>query len=247
MSFLSWLRNRNRSHASQRRRIHSVPQKPAGFRPRLEVLEGRDVPSTLMVTNTLDDGPGSLRADIAAAKNNDTIVFAPSLHGQTITLVTGDLDVTRNLTIQGPGAGQLTISGGFTSRVFDVAAKTKVVLSGLTISHGNGSDLLVEPGLNFYDRGGAILNHGNLTVADCTFFSNSADYAGGGIYNDGTMTVTGCTFSLNRLSGWYAIGGGGIYSVGTDAQLTVSNSFFSGNPPGDIYGQYTDGGGNSLL
>jgi hypothetical protein len=33
------------------------------FRPRLEALEGRDVPSTLTVTNTLDSGPGSLRAE----------------------------------------------------------------------------------------------------------------------------------------------------------------------------------------
>ncbi len=242
MLLLSWLRKQTSSQSAVNRRPRAT------FRPRLEALEGRDVPSTLTVTNNLDNySVGSLRADIAAAKNNDTIVFAPSLHGQTITLVNGDLDVTKNLTIQGPGAGQLTVSGGGTSRVFDVAAKTKVVLSGLTISHGNGSDLLVESALDFNDRGGAILNHGNLTVADCTFSSNSADYAGGGIYNDGTMTVTGCTFSLNSVSSWFSIGGGGIYNAGTATQLTVSNSFFSGNLPGDIYGQYTDGGGNSLL
>src|SRR5438094_624309 len=37
------------------------------FRPRLELLEGRDVPSTLTVTNNHDSGAGSLRATIAAA------------------------------------------------------------------------------------------------------------------------------------------------------------------------------------
>ena len=54
-------------------------------RMRLEPLEGRDVPSTLTVTNANDGGAGSLRAAIAAARSGDTIRFAPALIGQTIT------------------------------------------------------------------------------------------------------------------------------------------------------------------
>lgn len=92
-----------------------VTQRAAGrkptlrFRPQLETLEGRDVPSTLTVTNILDSGAGSLRAEIAAAQPNDTIVFAPSLKGQTITLTGGELVINKSMSIQGPGAGQLTI------------------------------------------------------------------------------------------------------------------------------------------
>jgi len=41
------------------------------------------VPSTLTVTNNLDSGLGSLRAEIAAAKSGDTISFATSLNTQT--------------------------------------------------------------------------------------------------------------------------------------------------------------------
>jgi hypothetical protein len=57
--------------------------------PRLEALEDRTVPSTLIVINVLDTGAlgdGSLCGEIAAAQSGDTINFAPSLLGQTITL-----------------------------------------------------------------------------------------------------------------------------------------------------------------
>src|SRR5262245_55752856 len=129
MWFPSWLRSRNPSVAGKCDR--RCGGKPGGFRPRLEALEGRDVPSTLTVTNNLDSGKGSLRYQIAHAGNKATIVFAPSLDGKTITLTSGELDITQGLTIQGPGAGQLTISGGNHSRVFDVNARDRVVLSGL--------------------------------------------------------------------------------------------------------------------
>ena len=39
--------------------------------------------------NNADSGAGSLRATIAAADNGDTINFASSLSGQTITLTSG--------------------------------------------------------------------------------------------------------------------------------------------------------------
>src|SRR4051794_24653372 len=82
-----------------------------GVRTAIEVLERRRMFSTLTVLNTLDGGAGSLRAQVAAAHSGDTVVFAPSLAGQTITLTKGELLISRNLTIAGPGAGQLTVSG----------------------------------------------------------------------------------------------------------------------------------------
>ena len=268
----AWLRSGKR-HGSSRRR-------PA-FRPRLEALEGRCVPGTLTVTSPKDHGPGTLRAEIAAANTNDVIVFSPKLAGQTITLTTGELDITKNLTIQGPGAGQLSISGDNLSRVFEIAPNATVTLSGLTISHGFGFTSGANPG-PLAGLGGGILNQGTLTVSGCTISSNSVDHTpynleqkGGGIYNTGTLTVNGCTISANRANNG---DGGGIYNAGsatvsnstlssnfawsTDGSapagtyvggaidnagtLTVSNCVFSFNTADNIFGPYTDGGGNSF-
>src|SRR5262249_47808179 len=163
------------------------------------------MPSTLHVTTNLDSGPGSLRAEITAAKNNDTIVFAPRLDGQSITLSSGELQITKNLTIRGPGAGLLTISGGGSSRVFEVdGAGTIVTLNGLTISNGDGiagGSAQPSDGL-----GGGILNYGNLTISACTLSGDSASFTGGGIDNEDALTVSGCTLSGNSASG----NGGGI-------------------------------------
>src|SRR6266852_4116490 len=142
MSFTHWLSERLgllfRTPGLAARPASKRRARPAqrAFRPCIESLEDRWVPSTLTVRNNLDSGAGSLRAEIAVAHNNDTIVFAPSLDGQTITLTSGELLIQHNLTIAGPGAGQLTVSGNHASRVFEVAATTRnVTLSGLTISN----------------------------------------------------------------------------------------------------------------
>src|SRR5258707_12513117 len=99
MWFSSWLRNRNRSDAVERSRAHGSPRQRAIYRPRMEALENRWLPSTLTVLNNLDSGPGSLRADIAAANSGDQIVFANSVHA--ITLTSGELAVNKSLDIEG--------------------------------------------------------------------------------------------------------------------------------------------------
>lgn len=210
------------------------PPKRSTFRPQLEALEDRWMPSILTVTNTKDSGPHSLRAEIAHANNKDTIVFSPKLDGMTITLTSGELDITKNLTIQGLGAGLLTISGNGpnSSRVFEVAQNTAVTLSGLTISNGDGYASFGDSG-PMAGFGGGILNQGTLTVSGCTVSDNGSQWSdggfpssfsvsnGGGIYNDGTLTISGCTISGNQASA-----GGGILSQGT---LTVAGCTVSAN------------------
>ena len=105
MWFMPQLKDR---HPSARKHARRFPVKPRAFHPRSELLEGRVVLSTLTVTNTLDSGKGSLRYEIDHANKNTTIDFAPSLNGQTITLTSGELAITTGVTIEGPGAGQLT-------------------------------------------------------------------------------------------------------------------------------------------
>src|SRR5262249_51632641 len=138
----------SRSLASQRHR----------FRPRLEGLEERTVLSTLTVLNTLDKGAGSLRDTITNAKSGDTIVFDPSLDGQTITLTSDELAIKKSLHNEGPGASLLAISGNDTNRVFDISEGLTVTIAELTITQGRAAG-----GGN---GGGAIQNVGsalNLT------------------------------------------------------------------------------------
>ncbi len=246
MGFFSWPRNRLRSKSGGSIRSHGSPGRRATFRPQLEALEDRCVPSTLTVTNNLDGPVGSLRYEINAANNGDTILFAPSLKGQTITLGGSELGINKNLDIEGLGAGNLAISGGNRSRVFDVTAN--VTLAGMTITGGNeylGGGILNYGTLtvsnstisgnrafgSFGNGGGGIYNGTWLTVSNSTISGNSANY-GGGIYNGRTLTVSSCTVSNNNAT----FDGGGIYN---DGWATVSNSVVLNNvaPSGgaDIY------------
>jgi hypothetical protein len=105
----------------------------------LEALEDRALPSTFTVTNTNDSGPGSLRAEVAAANLDspgpDTINFAKGVHG-TIVLTSGELLINDNVTISGPGANKVSVSGDNASRVVEVSVGLNVTISGLTITEG---------------------------------------------------------------------------------------------------------------
>src|SRR6516165_4332218 len=114
-------------------RTHRVSRPPCRqhVRLRLEPLEDRSMPSIFLVTNLNDSGSGSLRAEIAAANAHsgaDEIDFAAALTG-TITLTSGELLITRSVTINGPGAGQLSVSGNNSSRVFDMTSGLNVTRS----------------------------------------------------------------------------------------------------------------------
>ena len=88
------------------------------------------------MTNTNDSGAGSLRAAVTYADANagTTVTFQAGLTG-TITLTTGELDITQSVTLTGPGAGTLAIDGDAASRVFAITGGT-VGISGLTIQNG---------------------------------------------------------------------------------------------------------------
>src|SRR4051794_8592490 len=109
---------------------------------RLEALEDRSLPSTFSVVNLHDAGAGSLRQavlDADAHPGADVIRFAPNLRG-TIALTSGELSVTDDVTIAGPGAGKLTVSGSHASRVFHLAGSaTDAEIDGLTIADGLAS------------------------------------------------------------------------------------------------------------
>jgi hypothetical protein len=218
------------------------------FRPQLEILEDRDVPSTLTVTSSLGFGPGTLREEIAIARSGDTIVFDKSVAG-TIDLLSGsptgagaELMIDKNLDIEGPGGGKLAISGHLLTRVFEVAAGAQVTISGLTIENGNGGTGAFDPVRND-GNGLGILNYGTLTLSGCNVSHNQVRglYGlGGAIYNAGTLTLSNTTVTKNDGATGQSVVGG-IYndSAGT---LTISYSIVNQNHGYDLYnlGQFTE-------
>ena len=186
--------------------------------------------ATLHVTNTNDSGTGSLRYAInRAAPSGDTITFASNVNG-TITLTSGDLQIDKNLTINGPGAGKLTVSGNNSDRVFYIADGSVVRISGLTITKGNRKDYA-------YPEGGGIYNDfgGNLTLTGSVVRGNyGGEGGGGGIYNYGALTVNRSTISGNATGSG---DGGGIENAG--GTLTVLSSTISGNTAADGGGIHT--------
>src|SRR5579859_78256 len=93
--------------------------------------QANPAPNTIVVTNLNDDGTGSLRQAIADSADSGTITFAPGLSG-TIA-ISKPIELTRNLTIQGPTSGVLTISNTKDSGVFVINLKITFNLSSLTI------------------------------------------------------------------------------------------------------------------
>jgi predicted outer membrane repeat protein len=168
------------------------------------------VPTT--VTNLNDAGDGSLRGAITATPAGGVVDFQNGLNG-TITLTTGVLTIGKNLSIAGPGANVITVSGNNASEVFDIGQGFVVTISALTIANGSSNT-----------RAGAVDNSGTLTLSNCTIRDSNAGTTGGGVYNNGgTMTVDRCTLQNNRAG---TSGGAITNSFGT---LTITNSTITNN------------------
>jgi hypothetical protein len=207
--------------------------------------------ATILVTNTNDNGPGSLRQALAVAHDGDRITFAVS---GTIPLTSGGLGVFKNVTISGPGADQLSIDGNQSpiQPVFSVSAIATI--SGLTIRNGAdgidnfGGRLTVRNCVISGNSRYGIYNYTQeLGVVTATILSTTVSgNSQGGVFTQpfiggATVTITDCTISGNSA-------GGGIFGVAT--LLTVTNSTISGNSTGGSGGGILVGGlfaGSSIV
>ncbi|MHB1559522.1 MAG: beta strand repeat-containing protein [Isosphaeraceae bacterium] len=225
---------------SSRRRRRSCQR----FAPALLPLETRALLSTLTVTNDNDSGTGSLRYELGLANAGDTINFSPKAYG-TITLTGSPLQVPNGVDVNGPGPGEVTVSGDNKSTVFEIGRGVTASISGLTITDGVAS---VVNSYGFVAGGGGIYSLGNLTLSDCVVTGNSAlstspsfVTGGGGIFSNavpyapGTLTINDCTITGNTAS----VGGG----IETGGPLTVTDSSISDNQGTGIY----DFGSNASL
>ncbi|MEH2313882.1 MAG: DUF4347 domain-containing protein [Nostoc sp.] len=199
-----------------------------------------------VVTNTNDSGAGSLRQAILNANATlgaDTITFAGVFTDATpdiITLTSGKLTITNDLTILGTGASNLTISGNNVSGVLEISgAGTDASIDGLKIANANdllGSILVnSNASLNLTrstvsdNNGvvGGIFNRGTLSLTGSTVSGNSGSLLGGGIFNKGNLSLTGSTVSNNNVDlDFIPAYGGGIFNIG---KLSITGSTVSNN------------------
>ena len=191
-------------------------------------------PKIYTVINTHDSGAGSLRQGLIDVCRGGTIIFHASV--QPAINVASELIVTKKVTILGPGASTLAISGQSSQRVFQINPAVKVTISGLTIRDGSVTG----------DRGGGIHNQGELTLFACRVYRNTAD-SGGGIYNDtdAVLMIRGSTLDGNLATSPVDndSGGGALTNLG---QVTAFTSTFSNNVARILFSGFyplTTGGG----
>lgn len=210
------------------------------------------------VANIKDSGAGSLRDAVAKAQAGDTIKFSSTLANQKITLTSGDIDITKNVTIDGSSAKGLSVSGNNASRIFNLSAKNlNVTIKGLSFVNGRAagagddgeggaikvgytSTLTIENSFFKYNkanRGGAIEvgNAGSLIVRNSTFDNNDGTIANDGL-SGGAIATDGAGGTLGK--GKLIVEGSTfINNKGVDGgaiynllgPLTIKNSVFKNN------------------
>lgn len=175
------------------------------------------------VTSAADDGPGSLRALIAAAagvEGLERLVFDEEVFSAPTTIsLRSALIIDSDLSIEGPTLGGfdslVTLSGGGTRRIF-VVDSGKVELKDLKIVDGRVDD-----------DGGCILNHGQLTLSYVTV-SSCQGRDGGAVAN---ITTTGGTKASLATTNVMFVGnegrnGGAIFST---SDLNLLNTHINAN------------------
>ncbi|MDR1562479.1 MAG: Ig-like domain-containing protein [Dysgonamonadaceae bacterium] len=144
------------------------------------------------VTNTYDEGEGSLRDAIANAADGDEITFACALDGKTIELAS-TIILNKSLTIKGSGQKLVPANSGYSA--FTVNGDINTVIERLHFDGFLG------------DWGGAFAakhaGSGDYTFKSCIFTNNNAGGGGGGAIvkvwsGGGNIYVYGSTFIGNK-------------------------------------------------
>ncbi len=212
-----------------------VGPNPADFTP-ADLTVGIGVTCTeaqvFVVTNSNDNGPGSLRDVLSNACSGGKVTFdmSPGHVTSPITLTSGELAIGQEQTISGPTDTSLVISGNNNSRVFNVDWwQANLKISNLTITGGKANS------------GAGIRSVGGLTITNSTLTGNSAvaNGSGGAIETkfNSHLTIMNSTISGNTAEGY----GGALWNEANDATLinvTITNNRADSNGDGLEY----DGG-----
>lgn len=193
-----------------------------------------------LVTNDADDfRVGSLRRAMNDAGELSEIQFDPGFFSspREILATNGAFNVTKDLTIIGPGSSRVALEQTGRFPVVSVGAGKVLNLSGVTLVGGdnpnNGGGIYNNGTLNLSSSviagntaafGGAIYNESGrrANITNSTIYNNLANNGGGAIANAGTVSVYLSTIYSNT-----AVGFGGAAIAGP--MMIINNSTLSGN------------------
>jgi CSLREA domain-containing protein len=147
----------------------------------------------------------------AAGSGADTISF--SVTG-TITVGSPLPTVTKDLTIDGPGAGNLTIGGGGSSRILTLNAGT-IRVEDLRLAGGGGG------------VGSAAQNRAQTIFARVHVDQNRAP-GSGVLYNEGVLQLIQSAVTGNTVDG----GGGPLTTIGTGNTVLYNTTVTGNTSPG---------------
>ena len=221
-------------------------------------VRGAAAYTTYTVTRTDDPLPGScsagdcsLREAIMAANANpgSLVVIGPGIFtltrgipmGEMDTQSVGDLDIIAATTISGAGSEKTIIDAGDIDRIFDIPAGVMVYIGRVSLRNGAGKQSGLPGVGQAHGHGGAIHNHGNLTLVGSTIAeSTPASFQpdGGGLYNAGgaTALLENVTIARNTTPSDGGVGnGGGIGNAGTLELYNVTITANSALTGGGLY------------
>ncbi len=203
-------------------------------------------------------------ADCAAGSGTDTIVLpagtitltipnSPSQFAAEDSSVTGDLDITSSININGAAAGTVIDGGAHIDRIFDINPDVDqdpitprpviiVHINTLTMTNGyqnqsgavriaenatvNIDNCTISNSTSWADDGGGVyvFTGGILNMTNCTVSGNHALLLAGGIKNEGTMTMMSCLVTGSTSSFTNLVTG-----VLNQGVLTIGNTIIAGN------------------
>jgi len=201
--------------------------------------------STIDVTTTTDGGAGSLRDAISLANSTpgpDVIqvpagTYTLSIAGRDEEAnLTGDVDVTGDVTIVGAGAAGTVIDAAGIDRVLDVHAGTTTVQS-VTVRGG-------DSGAGTTAGGGIRQLGGTLNVFDSIVRDNHTWTGGGILSTGGSLDIRRSEIVKNVAVSEPGNGsvGGGVAKTNTSGTLNISDSLIADNSSvnGNAGGLYTN-------
>ncbi len=189
-----------------------------------------------------DPAPGAVTLREAIESANGTpgsrVEFDPNVFStpQTIVLQAGELRITADMELDGPGAHLLTLDGNNASRVLTVSDEFSTIrtvfIRGLTFTRGNGASTINN------DRGGCIMTLEHTTIQNTVVHNCSSSVDGGGVFSNAGQLILD---QVNVNNNTATFKGGGVF-MRSDLNI-VNRSTFHDNTAKNGAGLFTLLGG----